>query len=159
MAILNYTTEVDVMKTIGLIHALLVAKGASTIRTDYENGEPKSLFFAMNLNGQQIPFRLPCNAEGVYKAMQKDRKIPPRYKNVEQSKRVAWRILKDWVEAQMAFFEAGQADMAEIFMPYAVMRDGQTLYQYFQKDTTRLLCAAPEEHDERRVIQGEFGRQ
>jgi hypothetical protein len=47
--------------------------------------------------------------------------------------RVAWRIVKDWIEAQMAIVEAGQAEMAEVFLPYATIEDGTTtMFRAFQ---------------------------
>jgi hypothetical protein len=52
----------------------------------------------------------------------------------EQAEWVSWRILKDWVEAQMALVESGQAEAAQVFMPYATRQDGQTMWQAY-------LCA------------------
>jgi hypothetical protein len=43
--------------------------------------------------------------------------------------RVAWRILKDWVEAQLALVEAELVDVAEIMLPYMVTNDKRTVYQ------------------------------
>jgi hypothetical protein len=38
--------------------------------------------------------------------------------------------VKDWVEAQMALVEAGQAEVAEVFMPYAIdQSSGMTMFQ------------------------------
>lgn len=42
---------------------------------------------------------------------------------------VAWRILKDWIAAQMAFLESEQAALEEIFLPYTVNREGKTMYE------------------------------
>jgi hypothetical protein len=107
---------------------------------DYsDNGLPFGLVFALKIRDIWVSFRLPCNWEGVYKAMQNDRKIPRSYKNPEQARRVAWRIVKDWVEAQMAIIEAGQAQLAEVFLPYAVTRSGKTVYQEFESGHPLLL--------------------
>ena len=38
---------------------------------------------------------------------------------------ITWRILKDWVEAQMALLETGMVTMDESFLPYMVS-GGQT---------------------------------
>lgn len=46
--------------------------------------------------------------------------------------RVAWRIVKDWVEAQMALIESGLAELPEVFLPYAVKPDGRTVYDEFK---------------------------
>ena len=42
--------------------------------------------------------------------------------------RVAWRILKDWVKAQMAILETEMVDLQEIFLPYMVSQN-RTLYE------------------------------
>ena len=41
---------------------------------------------------------------------------------------MAWRIIKDWVEAQMALLATGMVDLEEIFLPYMLSGD-RTLYQ------------------------------
>jgi hypothetical protein len=46
---------------------------------------------------------------------------------------VAWRIIKDWVEAQMAILESQMVQMEEIFLPYMVNRQGQTFFEAYQK--------------------------
>ena len=46
----------------------------------------------------------------------------------QQAIRTSWRILKDWVEAQMALLETDMVTMDEIFLPY-MLSGGQTFYQ------------------------------
>jgi hypothetical protein len=129
MAILNYTTKISPAKTVGEIQELLGRKGADKVSLDYNNFEP----VAVQFNVGDWAFRLPCNVPGVYDAMKRDRKIPNSHKNVEQATRTAWRIIKDWVEAQLALIEAGQATMQEVFFPYAIGKDGITAFQAYTK--------------------------
>lgn len=112
MPILNYTTTIDAIKTTSQIQSLLAAKGAHSIATDYAEGEPSALVFHLMLNHQDLAYRLPCNWRGVLQTMNRDKKCPLRYKTNNQAKRVAWRIVKDWVEAQLAIIESGQAEAA-----------------------------------------------
>ena len=56
-----------------------------------------------------------------------------------QAVRTAWRIVKDWVEAQMALVETQMVTTRDVFLPYAVMRDGRTLSQHVQNDPGFLL--------------------
>jgi hypothetical protein len=96
----------------------------------------------MVLYGLPVRFQLPANAEGVFKVMAKEKPYSYSYsrKNKtdwerelhEQAERVSWRILKDWVEAQIALVESSQAEMAQVFMPYAVEASGQTMFQLFE---------------------------
>lgn len=53
--------------------------------------------------------------------------------------RVSWRIVKDWVEAQMAIVEAQLAEVGEVFLPYAVTKKGNTLYKELKQDGMKLL--------------------
>jgi hypothetical protein len=142
MPILNYTTSIEAIKTAGEIQGLLAAKGAACISIAYQSGEPTALQFVISVKGYEINFRLPCNIDGVHSAMKRDRKCPPRFQSREQAKKVAWRIVKDWVEAQLAIIESGQAEMAEVFLPYAVLPEtGQTLFQRITSDPSRMLGA------------------
>lgn len=142
MPILNYTTKIDCYKTITEIHKHLSAHGVSKIITDNnEDGFPIGLTFCLNMkeHNKMIAFSLPCNFKGVLNSMKSNRKVPRSLCNDQQAMRVGWRILKDWIEAQMAIVEAELATMTEVFLPYAVTNSGKTLYEYMQKDGAKLL--------------------
>ncbi len=139
MAILNYTTSIDSEKSISEIQKCLVKHGAHKIVTDYLHGSPSSVTFCLTLNGNMVGFTLPANYSGVLKAMKNDRKVPNSKCTDEQAQRVAWRIIKDWVEAQMAIVEAQLADMAEVFLPYAITKNGTTLYKEVQGNGMLML--------------------
>ncbi len=152
--LLNYTTEIDGARTAGEILGLLAAKGAKSINIDYQNGEPSALWFKIEVYKTEIAFRLPCNHEGAFRTL--NRTAPPRYQTVAQAKRVAWRIIKDWVEAQLALVECEQAEMAEVFLAYAVTANNQTLFQTFKESSGRLLGAGyPGESN---VVTGTFSK-
>lgn len=140
MGLLNYTTGIDSLKSAGEIQGLLAAKGAKSINIDFQNGEPVALWFMIEFNEVEINFKLPCNWEGVELAMKADRKIQPRYKTREQAKRVAWRIVKDWVEVQLAFIESNQAKMVQVFLPYVVTGNGQTLFERMVENPGRFIA-------------------
>ena len=128
MAILNYTTVIKPQKTVSEISSILVEHKANRIVVDYDSGMPVSVSFMIMSKGN-VPmfFRLPCNFEGVLNVLTQDKKVPKRLKNKEQAIRVGWRIIKDWVEAQCAIIEAELALPEQVFLPYAVMKDGKTL--------------------------------
>lgn len=134
MAILNYTTSIDADKTINEIAKCLVAHGADKIVTDYSEGLPCAVTFCLTVDGNMVAFSLPANYDGVLQSMKKDRKVPGRLCTKEQALRVSWRIIKDWVEAQMALVEAKLADTAEVFLPYAVTKQGNTLYKQLKSN-------------------------
>jgi hypothetical protein len=141
MPILNYTTEIDVHKTIGEIQRVLAKAGATAVIVDYNGqGEPQALMFLIKFHDEAVSFRLPSRWEGVLRRLHNDPKVPRGFRTETQARRVAWRIMKDWVEAQMAIIEAGQAELVEVFLPYAVTNSGQSLYQVFNS-SQKLLSA------------------
>src|SRR5690606_8338849 len=102
MAILNYTTKIDPIKTIGEIQKILVSHGAKKIITDYDDdGTPISLTFQLMVLDSLTAYSLPANWNGVLRAMEKQ-KVSKALLTKDQAVRVSWRIVKDWVEAQMA---------------------------------------------------------
>lgn len=139
MAILNYTTSIDCEKTISEIQKCLVKHGAMKIVTDYKDQLPCSVTFCLLLNGNPVGFVLPANYSGVLRAMERDKKIPRRNCTKEQALKVSWRIVKDWVEAQLAIVEAELADMAEVFLPYAITKNGNTMYKEVQGNGMLML--------------------
>jgi hypothetical protein len=134
MAILNYTTSISTEKTAAEIQKKLAMAKAQAVLTEYDDDAVMSAmsFRIMTPHGM-IFFRLPVNTQGVLKAMKNDNKVPNRLKTKEQAARVAWRILKDWVEAQLAIVDAEMADLTEVFLPYAQGHDGKTMYQALQE--------------------------
>lgn len=145
MAILNYTTEIPVEKTLAEIQTILVKAGASAVLNEYEAGEIVAVSFKVDVRGQEIGFRLPANIDAVYKVLVARKKYRGwndeekyRSSNTAQAHRVGWRIIKDWVEAQMALIQLEIASIDQVFLPYAVMRGGRTLYEHV-KDTNLLL--------------------
>jgi len=133
MAILNYTTQIKAEKSIMEIQQVLVKHGASKIVIDYEGQNPKAVTFCLVMNNNLIAYSLPANYSGVLKAMKKDLKIPRKYITEEQAIRISWRIIKDWVQAQMALVQAELADVSEVFLPYAITKNGSTLYNEIMK--------------------------
>lgn len=140
MAILNYTTSIDFEKTIGEIQKALVAHGANKVVTDYHNKLPAAVTFCLEKNGKLVAYSLPANYEGVMRAMEKDRKVPRHKCTREQAIRVSWRIVKDWIVAQLAIVEAQVANIDEVFLPYMIVqKTGNTLYKELQNPNSLKL--------------------
>lgn len=124
MAIKNYTTKIDCYQSIGEIQGVLAKNGARKIMIDYDNtGLPVGIAFAIQTQQQIQAFILPANIDGVMSVFKKQNLKA----DIEQVKRTAWRNVRDWIMAQMAFIESGNVQMDEIFLPY--LSDGKkTLY-------------------------------
>jgi hypothetical protein len=138
MPLLNYTTKISTVSTINEITRILARVGVSGIMTDFEDGEITALSFKLKLNDQYIAFRLPTDWQPVLGVL-RSQNVPKSLQTEEQAKRVAWRITKDWVEAQVAFVETMMVTTAQVFLPYAVTNNGQSLYEYIGQNTNLLL--------------------
>ena len=136
MAILNYTTTIDAFKTVSEIEYILMKHKAKSIMKNYEGESITGLSFLIDTGTQQIPVRLPVKVDECLKVLQKEKKNSPR-SNIkatkEQAERVAWRILKDWVEAQMALLDIEMVRFEEIFLPYIELQGGQTIYETLEQ--------------------------
>lgn len=144
MPLKNYTTEIPAMKSIGEIQGNLLAHGARKIMISVNaHHEPESLSFIVPAaQGEgEIPFVLPANVQKVSALLLKQlssskyRQWDTQYQNekkdkiAEQASRVAWRIIKDWVDAQLAIIETEMVTLEQVFLPYMQVKDGKTLYE------------------------------
>lgn len=131
MPLLNYTTKVDIYTTLGVIQGQLVKHGAKKIMQDYDdNGKIAALSFLIETPVGERGIRLPANVDAVYEVLRRQKVKCDR----DQAERVAWRIVKDWVEAQMAILESEMVQMDEIFLPYMINGSGQTLFEAYRSN-------------------------
>jgi hypothetical protein len=127
--ILNYTTSIAAEKTVAEISKILVKAKASAILTEYSpEGLPAAVNFRIMTEFGLMTFRLPSNADKVYEVIVRDAKVPRSQRTLAQANRVAWRIVKDWCEAQTAMIEAALVDVAQVFLPYAQDGAGNSVY-------------------------------
>ena len=143
---LNYTTTIDPSKTASECIALLARHGATRVSMDLKDGQPSGLAFGIDTPAGMRFYLLPANPDGVYAALQKawrQRRIPQRYVDRDQAQRVAWRVMKDWLEAQMALIEAQVVEVEQVMLPYLIVDDtGLTLYQRYLDQGRRAIEAA-----------------
>ena len=130
----NYTTDVPVKKTIEEIHTLLAQNGATGIATEYESGLIKDIFFKIKYQNRELAFRLPAKPQEVYDALFKGMQYEDRLKQqrMQKASMIAWRICKTWLEAQLTLINLKQAQIQEVFLPYLVMPNNQTLYEHMK---------------------------
>jgi hypothetical protein len=135
MPLLNYTTQIDAAKTVMEIQAMLAKGGALAIMTEYDGaGVLFALTFRLGTPVGPVAYKLPCNVDAVsiiLTRQAKAGKVPRRLVTKEQAARVGWRIIKDWVEAQLALVETQMVSADQVFLPYAVTANNQTVYERF----------------------------
>lgn len=123
-------------RSISYIEAKLIQHGAKQIMKTYdENQRLKAIFFSINIAGNDMSFKLPANVQQCEKVLLSNlssRARPDTRKKVpQQAERTAWKILQDWVEAQMAMIELAQIEVMEVFLPY--LYDGQKDQTFFEQ--------------------------
>jgi hypothetical protein len=145
-ALLNYTTTIAVDKTLTEIQRVLVKAGARSILTDYDGeGNPSALSFLIKTQFGDRSYRLPADIEAVWRVLTRQYdagRVQRRFATREQAARVGWRILKDWLEAQLAIIETQMVTLDQVLLPY--MQDqvtGQPIYELLVERNMKLLTA------------------
>jgi hypothetical protein len=132
------TTQIPAERTAAEISSCLIQAGATQIATDYEGGEIKGLRWTMQIHGQDVLFAMPARVDPIFKALNDRRQSSYLRQNKApddraQAKRVGWRQLLRWVQAQVAMIECGMTEAAEVFFPYIqIPGTNQTLFQRFK---------------------------
>ncbi len=134
MPLLNYTTTIPAIKSAGEIEVSLVTHGARSVLKKFDDaGHIESMSFIVNGRFGPLPISLPVNVKPVLTILTNQKKKNSKVVATwDQAERVAFRILKDWVEAQMAILETEMVQMEQIFLPYIVNNGGQTLYEVLE---------------------------
>ncbi len=136
------TTKISPSKTVGEIQKVLAEYGANHILIEYEDNEVAAVSFTYKIEGREIAYRLPSNWQSIYDRLAKRRKrIRNRGKQdlIDHAKRIAWRTVLRWVEAQLAFIEQGQVKMEQVFLHCMIVGpNNQTLFQKMEESKWHL---------------------
>lgn len=153
---LNYTTKIPHEVTMGECLGLLARAGASAVSVEYGPGAvPCGIGFRLDTPHGPRQFSLPVNIDGVHAILQKERKpggkIAELHLSMAQRDRlasrgraadIAWRVVKDWLEATLALIAHGMADLTEVMLPYLHVDDSRTLYQAYRERESALALEA-----------------
>lgn len=139
MPIKNYTTKVPASRSIQEIQDSLVAHGASGFLLEYEQGTGriKALKFSIELEGNKMFFQMPIEWRMFQEVLKRQRVT--RWNDEDYCYRVSWRVVRDWIMAQMALFETKMVTLPQIFLPYAMGKDGKTMYEMVATNPQLLL--------------------
>jgi len=129
MPIKNYTTIVPANRSIEEIQTALVKDGATGMLFEYEQGTGRiaQLKFLLPIEGKAVGFALPVEWRRFQAVLKKDG--VSRATDEDYCYRVAWRCIRDWVLAQLALYETRIVELPQVFLPFAVSKDGTTLYE------------------------------
>ena len=121
------------------IEKMLSEYGASKIMKEYdEKGRPVFLAFAIQTKRGELPIKLPAKIPRILMMFDKEVSkglLPNRYSgDKEQAFKVGWRIIKDWIDAQLTLIKLELSKPEEIFLPYIWDGENQeTLYEKLER--------------------------
>ena len=156
----NFSTSIEVEKTVMEIERMLAKFGARKILKEYDHRQKiVGLAFTVETPDGEMPIKLPAKIdkiEQVFKVQVHKGLLPRKYWEgdwaKEQSARTAWRTIKDWIDAQFALISIEMVKVEEIFLPYAYSsRLNQTLYEAIANhkvDLNRMLNPKTESESE-----------
>lgn len=125
----NYASTASLPNIFGAIEKTLVEHGAKQIVRDYDGeGRISSISFLVDTKSGTIGIKLPARYDKVEQIFNQQ---GIRYKP-EQPYRTAWATIRDWVDAQMALIDWEMVKPEEVFLPYAVNRDGRTYFEVIE---------------------------
>lgn len=141
-SIVSYTTSIDPMKTATECITLLASRGATDIGMSSDgDGTPTGLLFVIMTRWGRRQFTVPVDLGRTQKALKESvrrGKIAPRFAEPAQSRRVAWRVVFHWLEAQLSLVEIGAQDLEDAMIGYINVEPGKTLAAYYGEQQTAI---------------------
>lgn len=138
----NYTTKISAAQTVAEMQALLAQHGARRISVDYDaSGVPSALDFVLATPHGQRGFSLSAGVDRMERLL-KAEDAAGRLKSGSkaertsraQAERVAWRVMKTWLEAQLALVAADMIDVDQALLAFLqVDSAGRTLYEVYKE--------------------------
>lgn len=144
----NYTTQISAAQTVAEIQTLLAAHGARRISVDYDSsGVPSALDFVLATPHGQRGFSIPVDVDRMERLLRRE-DTAGRLKSGSkaartsraQAERVVWRVMKTWLEAQLALVSAEMIDVDQALLAFLqIDASGRTLYQAYKERETLAL--------------------
>lgn len=129
MPLLNYTTKVDALQSASEIEVMLIKHGARSILKECDGGKIAALSFMIRTPRGDLPIRMPIDPEPILRVLKRQGVKA----DMLQAEKIAWRITKDWTEAQMALLETEMISMEEIYFAHIFNpATGQRLFEAIQ---------------------------
>lgn len=147
---LNYTTTIPAAQTVGECQNILGAAGASSVAVHFEEGQPSGLSFSLRTPHGQRNFTLPVDVKAMQAVLVRAersgefaslKKASGKFTSEAHAADVAWRVVKDWLEANLALIAAQMATLAEVMLPYLHVDEDRTLWQAYQDNERKALTA------------------
>lgn len=152
----NYTTKIGAVQTVAEMQAALAEHGARRIVVDYdEAGVPVSLDFTLVTPYGERSFGMPVDAARMKRYLEAEDRAgrlktgsKAERTSAAQAERVAWRVMKTWLEAQLSLVAAQLIDADQAFFAFLRIGAGPTVYEAFKERELLALGAGTDERDE-----------
>lgn len=142
----NYTTKVAAARTAGEIQELLAAHGVNAIMLTYDNGRPVGVSFQATTEFGPRPFRLPVDVDAMHALLRAEKRagrLPgisaPQAEDKAHAERVAWRVIFEWLRAQMTLIASRMVTLDQVMLPYLVVDGDRSLYAAYRESGLREL--------------------
>lgn len=147
MTLYMQSTKIEAEKTVAEISALLGRFGARSVMHEFDEfGDVTGVSFTILLGETRIPYKLPARIEPVHRAIQMQRSVNFRERKKDddwqQARRVAWRQILRWIQAQIALIDTGMVSTAEVMSPWIRCKDGRMLFEHICTDGLGKLLPA-----------------
>jgi hypothetical protein len=143
---LNYTTTVDPGKSASECIDILIKHGARKVGMSVgEDRMPDGIEFVIDTQFGPRSYSMEVDAARTRKVLldaYSEGRVERRHTEPAHAARVAWRVMKDWLEAQMAMIETGLVSLDQVMLPYMRVDDGHTLYSAWQENERAAIEAA-----------------
>jgi hypothetical protein len=122
--------------------SILAAAGAASVAVHFDDGQPAGLSFSLRTPHGPRNFTLPVDVAAMQAVLVKAerdgqftslRKAASKWTSREHAAAVAWRVVKDWLEANLALIAAQMATLDEVMLPYLHVGEGRTLWQAYRE--------------------------
>lgn len=142
MTLKNYTSAGR--NTFDKIQQILSEHGANKVMFDYKDGKVLAITFSLEIEGKAMGFRLPALVENVTEILYGGEDRWGRQKKItdtqrEQAYKTAWANIRDWIDAQLALVATRQVKIHHVFLPFLIMKGGQTLAETIESNPSFLL--------------------
>jgi hypothetical protein len=134
---LNYTTAVAADNTAHECLVILGKYGARRAGLAYgKDRVPMGITFVLGTRWGERGYEIAIDFDGtrgVLERAYKDRKVERRHTEHAHAQRVAWRVLKMWLESSLAMVEAGLAEPEKALFPYMLLAPEHTLFDEYDQ--------------------------
>jgi hypothetical protein len=141
----NYTTAVSARTSIGECADMLIDAGAAAVTITAAGGERNGISFELDTPAGHARFHVAVNIDGMAALLTKldaagklpgpgggKGRVRALYQTRDHAAAVAWRVTRDWLDAQLARIAADQSTLAQAMLGHLVTGPGQTLYDQYE---------------------------